>query len=210
MTGRVAWGKALPLPEKSQSDYVGGRDWCSPTSVSMVLSYWAEVCQRPDWRVEVPEAARQIHDPAWGGTGNWSFNTAFAGSLAGPRAYVARFSDLVEVEEWISAGVPVVLSVSFDLLHGKSQDQRTGHLIVCVGFTQAGDVIVNDPWAPKEEGRGVRRVYPRTNVLAAWRRSQNTVYLIYPEWIETPPNRCAPLKRGRFPGFSALPGGPGR
>jgi hypothetical protein len=186
---KKAWGKTIPVPEKGQLDYANGRDWCSPTSVSMVLAHWAAARHRRDWNVDVPEAARHIHDPAWRGTGNWCFNTAFAGSLPGIRAYVTRFSDLAEVETWTAAGFPVVLSVSFDLLNGKTQDEGTGHLVVCAGFTDTGDVVVNDPWAPKKDGLRVRRTYPRAQVVQAWQRSDNTVYLIYPAEAKIPPNR---------------------
>lgn len=184
-----AWGRTIPVPERGQLDYADGRDWCSPTSVSMVLAHWAAARHRRDWDIGVPEAARQIHDPAWGGTGNWCFNTALAGSLPGMRACVTRFGDLAEVETWTAAGFPVVLSVSFDLLNGKTRDEGTGHLVVCVGFTATGDVVVNDPWAPKKEGLRVRRTYPRAQVVTGWQRSENTVYLIYPEQAKIPPNR---------------------
>jgi hypothetical protein len=183
---KAAWGRALPVPLKAQLAYAGGRDWCSPTCVAMVLAHWAAVLGRSDLNVDAPEAARHIHDPTWGGTGNWPFNTAYAGSLTGMRAYVTRFKDLTEVEGWIAAGVPVVLSVSFDRLNGKAADEGTGHLIVCVGFTEAGDVVVNDPWAPKDRPSEVRQVHPRSRVIAAWARSRQTVYLIYPETLAGP------------------------
>jgi len=34
-------GKVLPVPACSQMVYAGGDEWCSPTSTSMVLAYWA-------------------------------------------------------------------------------------------------------------------------------------------------------------------------
>jgi hypothetical protein len=188
---RAAWGRSLPVPEKAQLDYPGGRDWCSPTCVAMVLGYWAEVLGRPELAVDVPEAARRIHDPGWGGTGNWVFNTAFAGSFDGLRAFVIRFDDLTDVERWISAGVPVVLSVSFDALVGRGGRAGTGHLVVCVGFTETGDVIVNDPWTGGTPRPPVRRVYPRARVIEAWSRSRQAAYLIYPETFPTPPLGCA-------------------
>lgn len=185
---KAAWGRTIPVPERGQLDYPDGRDWCSPTCVSMMLTHWANVFQRPELNVDVPKAARQIHDPNWPGTGNWPFNTAFAGSFASIRAYVTRFENLSEVESWIATDLPVVLSVSFDLLNGKAQNQGTGHLVICAGFTESGDVVVNDPWAPKKDGLRVRRVFPRQQVVKAWAHSSNTVYLIYPESMKTPPN----------------------
>ena len=80
----------LPVPTRSQLDYAGGGAWCSPTSVSMVLSYWSMQLGRSDLNRDVPEVAAAVYDPGWPGTGNWSFNTAYAGSFPGMRAYVTR------------------------------------------------------------------------------------------------------------------------
>ncbi len=186
---RAAWGKSLPVPQRFQYDYEGERKgvWCSPTSTSMMLAHWAATLKRPELDKGVLEIAQGVHDPSWGGTGNWPFNTAFAGAVPGVRAYVTRFDDLTEVEEWIAAGFPVVLSVSYELLKGKPQHKGSGHLVVCVGFTPKGDVMFNDPAFRMPAGE--RKVYPRADVIAGWGHSKNTVYLIYPEGAAVPPNR---------------------
>jgi hypothetical protein len=170
----------LPVPEQSQRGYAGGRDWCSPTSVSMVLAYWSDRLHRPELAAAVPEVAAGVHDPNWPGTGNWPFNTAFAGAFAGMRAYVTRLRDDSDLKALVAVGVPPVLSVSYDLLRGKAGNEGTGHLIVCTGFTESGDVLVNDPWAWLPGGESVRRVIPRDRLLRAWRHSRQTVYLIHP------------------------------
>ena len=185
---RAAWGREMDVPERSQLSYPGGSGWCSPTSTSMVLAYWAKTRQRPEWDRDVPEVARCVYDKNWPGTGNWPFNTAYAGSLPGIRAYITRFTDVSEIEDWVDAGVPVILSVLPRLLTG-SDSKSTGHLIVCVGFTREGDAIVNDPWARMEKGQKVRRTYTRKNLAAAWAASRNTVYLIYPESLRIPNDR---------------------
>src|SRR5262245_53773365 len=184
-----AWGKAIDVPQRSQLAYEGGRGWCSPACVSMVLAHWASVLNRPELDVEVPQVARAVHDPNWPGTGNWPFNTAFAGRADGMRAYVARLDDLAELEEWIKAGVPVPISVPLDLLNGRRHEEGSGHLIVCVGFTEQGDAVVNDPWAELAAGEKVRKLYPRKNIVNAWKTSKSTVYLIYPESAKIPANR---------------------
>ncbi|MBV9866699.1 MAG: C39 family peptidase [Abitibacteriaceae bacterium] len=186
---RAAWGKVIPVPERSQVSYQGGEGWCSPTSVSMDLAHWSKVLNRPELNKDVPEVARSVYDQTWGGTGNWPFNTAFAGSFPGVRAYVTRFSDVSEIEDWIAAGIPVILSVSYDLLKGKAESQDAGHLIVGVGFTEQGDIIVNDPWARLEKGETVRKTFSRRNLIAGWGNSHNTVYLVYPETAKIPQNR---------------------
>lgn len=185
---RAAWGKTLEVPQRSQLSYEGGRGWCSPTAVSMVLAYWAKQLKRPELDKEVPEVAAGVHDPQWQGTGNWPFNTAFAGSFSGMRAYVTRLTDVSELEDWIKAGVPVILSVSYRLLKGKESGSE-GHLVICVGFTRQGDIVVNDPWAKLEEGETVRKTFPRKNLIEGWGASNNTVYLIYPDSITPPKDR---------------------
>jgi hypothetical protein len=189
--GLVGLGRArvLPVPERSQRSYPGGRDWCSPTSVSMVLGYWAAVLGRPELDLDVPAVAAGVYDPNWPGTGNWPFNTALAGSRDGMRAYVTRLADEWDLRTLVSAGVPPVLSVSFDLLQGKREDQGNGHLVVCAGFTAEGDMVVHDPWALVGKGETVRRVVPLGQVIRAWARSRQTVYLIYPESWPVPADR---------------------
>ena len=185
-TDRVAWGKSLAVPERSQIAYPGGRGWCSPTSVSMVLAYWAKALGRAELDIDVPEVAKAVTDPNWPGTGNWPFNTAFAGHFPGMRACVTRLRGVSQLEQWINAGVPVILSVSSRLLHGKDEAEEGGHLVACAGFTSEGNPIVNDPWAHLDRGERVQRVFPRANLVKAWRHSRNTVYLIYPESTPAP------------------------
>lgn len=186
---RAAWGKIIATPERSQHAYAQEEGWCSPASLSMVLTRWGRALHRPDWEADVPEVAAGVYDPVLGGTGNWPFNTAYAGSFPGLRAYVARFSDLSEVEDWIAAGIPVILSARWDLLAPGRTPTGSGHLVVCIGFTENGDVVINDPATNLQKGQKVRHIYTRQNVIAAWQESHNTVYLVYPETAKIPADR---------------------
>jgi Peptidase_C39 like family len=186
---RAAWGKIISTPEHSQHGYPNAKGWCSPTSLSMVLARWAEVLQRPEMNLTVPEVAARVYDTDFKGTGNWPFNTAFAGSFPGMRSYVTRLDDLSEVEAWIAAGIPVILSARWDwLLPGRPLD-KDGHLIVCVGFTKNGDVVINDPATRLENGEAVRRIYKRADVIRSWTKSHQAVYLVYPVGEKIPRNR---------------------
>ena len=186
---RAAWGKIIPTPERSQQSYEGGGGWCSPTSLSMVLSRWAAVAHRPDWDFDAPATAAAVFDHNFSrATGNWPFNTAFAGSLQGLRACVTRFSDISELEDWIVAGIPVIISARYDLLQDGRAEDLSGHLTVCRGFTENGDLVINDPWTDVKV-ESVRHVYKRANVIRAWATSRNTVYLVYPENWPLPADR---------------------
>lgn len=182
-TNRLAWGQSLEVPRKSQVDYPGGaQSWCSPTSLSMVLNYWSQRLNRPDLAWDVPEVVKGVFDPQWPGTGNWPFNTALAGWFPGMRAYVTRLDDVSELEGWIAAGIPVVASVSYDRLQGRTTIGN-GHLIVVSGFTESGDVVVNDPGTRLSN---VRRTFARSRFVQGWAVSKNTVYVIHPEATPAP------------------------
>jgi hypothetical protein len=126
----------------------------------------------------VDAAARSTYDAAYRGTGNWPFNTAYAAPLAG-RAFVTRLRSLREAERFIAAGIPLVASISFGSgeLSGAPISASNGHLVVIAGFTDSGDVVVNDPAAPTRAG--VRRTYDRGQFENAWLpRSGGLVYVI--------------------------------
>ena len=151
----------------------------------MVLAHWARVQRQPALDRDVPEVVEGVFDPKWPGTGNWAFNTAYAGSIPGLRAYVTRLTDVAELEDWVAADVPVILSVCYDLLRGKPRTRDSGHLVVCVGFTESGEVVVNDPGTRDQ----VRKTFPRDNLVRAWAHSRNTVYLIHPDTWRPPRDR---------------------
>jgi hypothetical protein len=180
----AAWGKTLDVPERTQMAYTNGAALCSPTTVSMLMGYWAKKLERAELDRDVPAIETGVYDPNWHGSGNWPFNMAYVGSNSGMRAYVARFSDISELEDWIASGIPVGLSVCYNRLRGKAGDP-SGHLVVCVGFTSTGEVVINDPGTREH----VRKTFPRANLIRAWAYSHNTVYLVYPEDATLPPDR---------------------
>ncbi|MDP3893179.1 C39 family peptidase [Nocardioides sp.] len=156
----------------------GGQAWCSPTSTSMVLGYygrlpkpkqyaWVGAGHADPW---VDHAARMTYDHAYRGAGNWPFNTAYAGNQLGATgtAFVTRLRNLREAEDFIAAGIPLVVSISFGSgqLTGAPISATAGHLLVIVGFTASGDVVVNDPAA--STNTGVRRTYKRGQFENAW------------------------------------------
>lgn len=176
-------GKVLDVPTRSQMTYPGGNVLCSPTAVSMVLWYWASFLGRPELDRDVPLVQAGVFDKNWGGTGNWPFNTAYASSLPGMRGYVSRFDAVGQLEAWIERGIPVITSVSLQLIKGaERKGDNDGHLVVLVGFSPEGDPVFNDPGRSVE----VRQTYKRDAFKRAWATSGNTVYLIYPKLWNVP------------------------
>lgn len=179
---KAAWGLTLEPPRRAQMSYPNGGVLCSPTSISMVLGYWAQVLGRPELDADVPEVQQAVFDPGWGGTGNWPFNVAFGGSRSGLTGAVTRLRGIADAERFLLRGIPVVCSVRYALLKGQPKAERgDGHLVVLVGFTPEGDPIFNDP------GRNVVRLtYKRDDFRRAWEGSGRTVYLVYPRYWATP------------------------
>ncbi len=194
----------LDVPKYSQmvhaGDYPqygnGGEAWCSPTSTSMVLGYYGRLPSAAEYswvRTSHPNryvdhAARMTYDYAYRGTGNWPFNTAYAANHA-DHAFVTRLRNLREAERFVRAGIPVVASVAFGRgeLDGAPISSTNGHLMVIVGFTATGDVVVNDPAAPRN--RGVRRTYDRGQFENAWLpKSGGLAYIIRTDARKLPAN----------------------
>ncbi|HEY8348020.1 MAG TPA: peptidase C39 family protein [Symbiobacteriaceae bacterium] len=174
---REAWGVDLPVPCRSQMLYLeGGRAWCSPTSLAMVMAYWGRHESIPQ------QVAPGVYDSIYQGHGNWAFNVAYA-ATRGFVAYVDRFRSLADLERRIAVGIPVIASVAYQRtwLPNAPIDFTSGHLLVVRGFTTRGDVIVNDPAAAPDER--VRLIYRRDLFRRAWLERGGVVYLIWPEGL---------------------------
>jgi hypothetical protein len=199
--------QVLDVPTYSQElhrgDYPqydnGGEAWCSPTSTSMAVAYWHRGPTPADYAwvtddhpghqdPQVDYAARHVFDYTYDGAGNWPFNAAYAGEF-GLEGFVTRLRDLDEAEQFIKAGIPVVTSVSFKSgeLDGAGYS-TSGHLMVIVGFTKDGDVVVNDPASHLvQSDDAVRTVYKRQQFSNAWiGHTGGIVYVIHPEGVHLP------------------------
>lgn len=186
--------KELNVPRSSQMIHTGeypqwgggGEAWCSPTSTSMVMRYFGEGPSPSSYSWSpyadsfVDHAARDTFDYAYDGTGNWSFNTAYAGRYS-LDSFVARLHNLRDAEAFIKAGIPLVASIAFGKgeLAGSPISSSPGHLLVIRGFTAGGGVIANDPAASSNST--VRRIYSRAQFERAWLKgSGGVVYVIRP------------------------------
>ncbi|GAA0648539.1 peptidase C39 family protein [Kutzneria viridogrisea] len=181
-----AWGVELPVPRYSQDVHKGeypqydggGEAWCSPTSSQMVIEYWGKhptedqlAWVDPSYAdPSVDLAARGTYDYDYQGAGNWPFNAAYAASY-GLQAHVTRLHSLTELERYIRRGIPVITSQSFlaSELDGAGYS-TSGHIMVVVGFTETGDVIVNDP--ASQDDNAVRNVYKRAQFENVWLRTK--------------------------------------
>lgn len=175
----------------------GGQAWCSPTCTAMVLDYWdlGPTESETDWvdiegedRPQVDHLARYVFDYTYGGAGNWAFNAAYAGER-GARAYITQLRSLVEAEQFIKAGIPLIVSMSFteDELDGAGYGTN-GHLMTLVGFDDNGDPVTNDPASQDQaDDEKVRITYRRDQFENVWLpRSGGIAYVITPPGQELP------------------------
>jgi hypothetical protein len=164
----------LDVPVRSQYARESERGWCSPASLSMINAYHGI-------DVSVEDTARAVFDRAYNGTGNWSFNVAFSGSL-GLHAVVAHLENLDHAQRLIELNVPLAISYSWSAgeLAGAPLEHSDGHLAVLCGFTGDGDCAINDP-----ASEHVRVVYPRAAIERLWQRSGGVAYVVAPAGIDS-------------------------
>src|SRR3954467_8267469 len=206
MTGKTI---DLGLPQYSQEIHHGeypqydngGEAWCSPTSTSMVVAYWAKKFPSRGYQPSAAETswvnpayadpvvdftARAVYDYHYNGAGNWPFNAAYAASR-GLVADVTQLHNLAEAEPFLKAGIPLVASVAWDSnkLDGGIKSTN-GPLLVIEGFSADGTkVLVNDP-ASIDDSAVLHR-YDREQFERAWiPASGGIVYLIRPVGSPTP------------------------
>lgn len=198
-----AEGIVLDVPTYSQETHIGhypqwddgGEAWCSPTSTAMVLRYWRSGPRPNDYAWVDPDndpwvdhAARHTFDYAYDGAGNWPYNTAYAGRY-GMNAFVTRLRSLTEAEQFIKAGIPLVVSMSFeaDELDGAGYGTN-GHLMVIRGFDAEGNVVANDPASHLiPDNDEVEVTYDRLQFENAWLpHSGGIAYVIAPNGKRLP------------------------
>jgi hypothetical protein len=160
---------AVPLRSQYLAERPDEKGWCSPAALAMLLAFWGI-------ELDVAEVASRVRDEAYGGTGNWTFNTALAGGL-GLRGAVAHLRDLAHAAHFIDAGIPVALSFAWKVaeLPGAPVERSDGHIAVLCGFSERRDPIVNDPAQP-----GVTTTYNQAAFERAWRTHGAVAYLIAP------------------------------
>jgi hypothetical protein len=158
---RSQWARDLKVPFRTQKDAPPAlaNEICSPTSVSMVMQYWG--VDRP-----TVENALAIYDGEYDLFGNWARAVQRAGEL-GLDGWLQRFRNWEQVKEQIARGQPVIASIAFRKGEFPSAviSRTNGHLIVIRGFTEGGEVIVNDP-ANRERGEGA--IYQAEELGRAW------------------------------------------
>ncbi len=160
----------LDVPKLSQHlpEFPDERGWCSPASLAMLLRYHGV-------HADVAEVAHAVYDASYAGTGNWAFNTAYAGAR-GLLGVVAYLRGIDHVAAFVEAGLPVAISIGWNPgeLPGAPLEHSDGHLLVVRGV-EPEHVLVNDPAHPTVATR-----YPRTALDLIFREHGGVAYLVAP------------------------------
>ncbi|MBD5656375.1 MAG: C39 family peptidase [Candidatus Eremiobacteraeota bacterium] len=150
---------ALQVPGVSQYVATHGDElgWCAPASLAMLLAYRG-------YPVDVEVVAREVRDARYGGTGNWTLNAAFAGTL-GFRAAALHLRDLAHAHAFLADDIPLALSIAWHAgaLPGAPLAASEGHLVVLRGIDERGDPLVHDP-----AHDDIAVTYPRDAFERAW------------------------------------------
>lgn len=166
------FGRELDVKPRSQTteDPKIASRICSPTSLAMVIEFFGK-------KLETAEIAKEVYDSVSDLYGNWSVNVAVAGRHIG-EAFAVHCDSLNTIEDEIALGRPVILSHSWKAgeLTNAPIPASPGHLIVVIGFTNEGDLIVLDPAAGPGD---VRRVYRRNEIFHTWQNNGSGIVYLF-------------------------------
>jgi|HubBroStandDraft_1064217.scaffolds.fasta_scaffold01449_13 hypothetical protein len=162
---------ALDVPPLAQdvAAYPQARGrWCSAAALAMLLRFHGIAA-------DVAGVAHGVEDAAYGGTGNWAFNVAYAGAH-GLRGVVAYLRGLDHVGAFLAVGLPVAISIAWERgqLPGVPLERSEGHLLVVRGLEPSA-ALVHDPAHPD-----VATSYPRAALERAFRGHGGVAYLVAP------------------------------
>ena len=168
--------KSVPAFSQMQVEHVDRERICSPTSLSMILSY---LLKR---HIDPSQFAQNVYDEGLGTYGSWPFNVAQAYVLTHGRYYftVTRLNSFADIYDLLRRGLPVAVSVRGRMRTMPSgRTYADGHLLVIVGWDNAlKRVIVLDP--AFENKREVLHGYDIDDFLTAWERSYRLAYVAEP------------------------------
>lgn len=147
------------------------RDFCSPTSITAVVSYLLK-CP-----IDPIQMAERVRDHGFDIYGNWALNVAESSIHLGPtwNSWVERLHGFADIYHRLTLGVPVIVSVRGPL-PGSAQPYAKGHLIVVTGFDPiAKEIHCMDPAFESDAKTHVR--YKLDDFLTAWSRRGNVAYI---------------------------------
>ncbi|MFZ5954558.1 MAG: C39 family peptidase [Candidatus Dependentiae bacterium] len=163
--------KNVPIFSQFELDHPRNDGLCSPTSCSMITSYFIKSL------VDPIIFAEKSYDHGLEKYGSWPFNMAHAFECCKGAWWfaVVRLQSFSHLCRYLKSGIPVAVSVRGPL-PGAFGQYANGHLLVVTGYdAQKKEVICNDP-AAKSKGE-VNKRYCLQDFLQSWEKSHRLAYV---------------------------------
>ncbi len=157
------------------------RDFCSPTSLSMMINYFLGSEKIDDLKRYIPNFAKKVHDNSYLDIyGNWILNVAQAYDSTYGNVFfrVQRLNGFNELYYFLSKKIPVAVSVR-GCLKGGAKPYNNGHFILVVGWDKNRQALLCIDSAFKTNKKTLR-AYNVNNFLNAWGTSRNLSYIALP------------------------------
>ncbi len=146
-TGKYSGGETIgfPIPLASSS--------CNITSICMILHYYGIATDTPD------EMMKKFYDDVFPNYNHEAYTNKL-GDGANLKTFVHRAyniptnyiehergsKSITDLHNEIAKGYPVMISFGPTWTASSGDPEGTGHIGIIRGFTEQGDVIINDPW----------------------------------------------------------------
>lgn len=164
----------VPAYSQMVLNHPRAQNLCSPTSMSMLLSY---ILKTP---VDPLLFAQGVYDSGLDSFGSWPFNVAhaFVTAQEAVTVYATRLPSFETLYQRLRNDIPVMVSVR-GALQGAAKEYTNGHLLLVTGWDhRTKQVLCHDPAFASDKETVVR--YDIRSFLEAWGRSHNFAYLVEP------------------------------
>jgi hypothetical protein len=158
------------------------KDFCSPTSMSMMIRYLKKTFFNAKGQDRISErelahCADSMHDRSLDMYGNWLMNVAHAYHLTEGKMFyaVCRLNNFAALHSYLSRKLPVAVSVRGSL-RGCAWPYQNGHFILVVGWDAKRRLVrCIDPAFKEVKKTG--RWYHYDDFISAWGKSRNLSYV---------------------------------
>ncbi len=175
--------KGVPKVSQWSVKHHRAKDFCSPTSTTMILGYYSRKGLFPGIRNKlsgyIKKIASKVHDDSYLDIyGAWPLNIAQAFDSSKGRLFcsVERLSGIEHIYEFLKRKIPLAVSVR-GYLKGGFKRYDNGHFIVVVGWDNNRKAFLCiDPAFTSE--KKMLRAYNFRDFRKAWGTSRNLAYVI--------------------------------
>lgn len=175
--------KGVPKVSQWNVKHHRAKDFCSPTSTTMVLGYYSRKGLFNGMSKKLPEhvkkIASRVHDDSYLDIyGAWPLNVAQAFDCSKGKLFcrVERLNGINHLYDFLKKRIPVAVSVR-GYLRGGFKRYDNGHFIVVVGWDNKRKAFLCiDPAFASE--KKMLRAYNLKDFIRAWGTSRNLAYII--------------------------------